>query len=117
MDRERPVTERGGVGLQIQLQILPAPKRVHHHQAIGEYRLQGKHPKYSDHQHGLIDLDPGYPPGERQKPPGMVVKQTILTKPELLEVLRRQQHSLVPLDRVWDLRKLVHRGVNIIKNF
>ena len=85
--------------LQRELKVLGLSGLVGNNQPIGHYSFQLDDPENSRGQKFLVDFKVANAPEKRRNRMEVIMDQALAALRELLEMLRRQQHAFMPLDR------------------
>jgi len=74
-------------------------------ETVGHHALELEHAEDAVNEWNGIDFEMTHTPVERRDRGGVVVNEKLVTERELLEVLRREEHSFVPLNRRRDFAR------------
>jgi hypothetical protein len=96
VDRHRPLPHLVGPLGHVDHE-LGLVRQVRDDQAIGEDGFQLQHPQRAVHEQHRIDAQVPHSPMERRDGGGVVVEQCLLALGRPLEMLRGEEHPLVPL--------------------
>ena len=98
VDRRRATLQRRRVRLEVDLQRLRIVELLGDHQPVRQHGLHLAHAQQPLSERRGVDVEAQHAPVEGRQGGGVVVEQLLLAQRELLEVLRREQHPLVPVD-------------------